>query len=171
MNVPLRPRQVWLPLAIGILSGLVAWLLGVVPSDAVLIGLLVVVGLVLPRLIGPPAEVGWPQSSDATAAGTWYDVRRLGTLLRQSNERRDVFPARIRPRLRVVAERRLARLGVGWDDPAARRLIGPDVHDLLAGPSLPPTAGDRAPLTVTELVLGRLDELPEQLADQRKGTG
>jgi hypothetical protein len=47
---------------------------------------------------------------------------------------------------------------VRWSDPAARRLLTPDVYDLLDG-NRADLVG-RSPVALTELVLDRLDELP-----------
>lgn len=167
MSLRSRLRSAWLPLLAGAIVGLSGRLVGVVPLDAVLLGSLVALALLLPRWVGDPDAAGWPGPAVPTAVGGWYEVRRLGNLLGRSDARRDTFTTRVRPRLRVVAERRLARLGVRWGEPAARRLLGPDVYDLLDGPAGPPRSANRPPVALTELVLGRLDELPERLTSDR----
>jgi hypothetical protein len=167
-----RLRSAWLPLLSGAIVGLSGWLVGVVPLDAALLASLVALALLLPRWVGDPDAAGWPGPGVPTTVGGWYEVRRLGNVLGRSDARRDTFATRVRPRLRVVAERRLARLGVRWDEPAARRLLGPDVYDLLDGPGGSPRSANRPPVALTELALGRLDELPEQLtSDRTRGDG
>jgi hypothetical protein len=89
--------------------------------------------------------------------GAWYDVRRLSAVLSQTSNTRDVFQSKARPRLRELAEARLASHGVRWSDPAARRLLTPDVYDLLDGARADLVG--RSPVVLTELVLDRLDEL------------
>lgn len=163
MNPRAWVQTVWLPATAGAVAGLSGWLVGVVVPDTMLLGVLVGIAFLLPGLVGYPDTVSWPGPPDVTTAGGWYDVRRLATVLSQWGNRRDVFATRVRPRLRVLAQRRLARLGVRWDDPAARRLLGPDVHGLLDGPAAPPITASQSPVALTELVLGRLDELPDEL--------
>jgi hypothetical protein len=150
-------RALRVPALVGTICGLIGWLFGVVPADATMIGLLVAAGVAIPRLAAHPSPVVWPPAPEPHGMGAWYDVRRLSTALSQSSDTRNVFQSKARPRLRELAEARLARQGVPWSDPAARRLLTPDVYDLLDtyGVGL---AG-RSPITLTELVLDQLDEL------------
>jgi hypothetical protein len=161
-------RTMWLPVGVGAVSGVVGWLLGVVPADASMIAVLVAASVAGPRLASHPSAVVWPAAPEPRGAAAWYDIRRLSTVLGQTSGARDVFHAKLRPRLRDLAVARLARYGVSWADPAARRLLGPDVYDLLDkdGGAL---AG-RPPVVLTELVLGRLDELAGAAPARQEGS-
>ena len=153
---PLRALR--MPVLMGAASAVIGWLFGVVPADATMIGLLVSAGTAVPRLAAHPPQVVGPAPPEHRGMGAWYDVRRLSGALSQTSSTRDVFGSKARPRLRELAEARLARQGIRWSDPAARRLLTPDVYDLLDG-----TRADlmgRSPVALTELVLDRLDELP-----------
>ena len=146
------------PALVGAGSAVIVWLFGLVPADARMIGLLICAAVAVPRLAAHPPPVVWPAPPEHRGMGAWYDVRRLSASLSQTGNTRDVFQSKARPRLRELAEARLARHGVRWSDPAARRLLTPDVYDLLDG-----TRADlvgRSPVALTELVLDRLDELP-----------
>lgn len=157
MNRRDLPRMLRVPALAGAVSGVIGWLFGVVPADAIMIGLLVTAGMAVPRLAVPPEAVAWPAPPDPRGMGAWYDVRRLSISLSQSSHARDVFQSKARPRLRDLAEARLARHGVRWSDPSARRLLTPDVYNLLDGDGVDPAG--RSPVPLTELVLDRLDEL------------
>ncbi|HEX6337015.1 MAG TPA: hypothetical protein VFZ85_08680 [Jiangellaceae bacterium] len=151
---PLRALRV--PALVGAGSAVISWLFGVVVADATMIGLLVCAAIAVPRLAAHPPPVVWPAPPEQPGMGAWYDVRRLSGALSQTSNTRDVFQSKARPRLRELAEARLARYGVRWSDPVARRLLTPDVYDLLDG-----TRADlvgRSPVALTELVLDRLDE-------------
>lgn len=150
-------RVLPVPALAGAVAAFIGWLFGVVPADATMIGLLIAAGVAVPRLAVHPPSVVWPVAPEPRGAGAWYDVRRLSTVLTQTSDARDIFHSKVRPRLRDLAVARLARQGVRWSDPAARRLLAPDVYDLLDG-----NGADRArrsPIALTELVLDRLDEL------------
>lgn len=169
-------RWLRVPVAGGLAAGALAWLLGVVAPDAVLIGFLAATVVAGPAWVGRPEPVDWEPRIDRDETGGWYEVRRMVSMLRQAGDQQEVFDTKLRPRLRRVAESRLARLGVGWGDDRARRLLGPDVHDLLSHRSparpvgLAARWGVRSPLAVTELILGRLEEMPDALTDGRRGT-
>lgn len=158
MTRPRLLRALRIPALVGAGSAVISWLFGVVPADATMIGLLVCLGTAVPRLARHPAPVVWPAPPEHRGMGAWYDVRRLSAVLSQTSTTRDVFQSKARPRLRELAEARLARYGVRWSDPAARRLLTPDVYDLLDG-NRADLVG-RSPVALTELVLDRLDELP-----------
>ncbi len=151
------PRILRVPALVGSACGVIGWLFGVVPADASMIGLLVAAGIAVPRLAVHPEPVVWPAPPDPSGMGAWYDVRRLSTALSQSSNTRDVFQSKARPRLRDLAEARLARQDVRWSDPAARRLLTPDVYDLLDGAGV--DIAGRSPVALTDLVLDRLDEM------------
>lgn len=156
------------PVLVGAGSAVTSWLLGVVPADATMIGLLVCAGVAVPRVAGHPPSVVWPAPPEHRGMGAWYDVRRLSSALSQTSNTRDVFQSKARPRLRELAEARLARHGVHWADPAARRLLTPDVYDLLDG-----TRADlvgRSPVALTELVLDRLEELASHAPAPQEGS-
>jgi hypothetical protein len=156
------------PALVGVACGLIGWLFGVVPADATMIGLLVAAGVAVPRFTGHPPPVVWPVSPEPRGGGAWYDVRRLSTALSQSSNTRDVFQSKARPRLRDLAQARLARQGVRWSDPAARRLLTPEVYDLLDGSGVDMRA--RSPVALTELVLDRLDELGDGRSTRQEGS-
>lgn len=147
-----------IPALVGAACAVISWLFGVVPADATMIGLLVCAGIAVPKLAPHPAPVVWSAPPEHRGMGAWYDVRRLSAVLSQTSNTRDVFQSKARPRLRELAEARLARHGVRWSDPAARRLLTPDVYDLLDGARADLVG--RSPVVLTELVLDRLDELP-----------
>lgn len=165
-------RRLWhtlrIPALVGAACGLIGWLFGVVTADAAMIGLLVAAGVAVPALAAHPSPVVWPAPPEPRGMGTWYDVRRLSTVLSQSSDTRDIFQSKARSRLRDLAEARLARRGVRWADPAARRLLSPDVYDLLNGTGV--DVAGRSPIALTELVLDRLDELSTGRPAGRKGS-
>jgi hypothetical protein len=161
-------RTLHVPALVGAVCGLIGWLFGVVPADAAMIGLLVAAGVAVPRLAAHPSPIVWPAPPEPRGLGTWYDVRRLSTALSQSSDTRDVFQSKARPRLRDLAEARLVRQGVRWSDPAARRLLSPDVYDLLDGTGA--DIASRSPIALTELVLDRLDELSRGRPAGREGS-
>lgn len=156
-----RLNALWLPALAGSAVGLGGWLVGVVVADAVLLAVLVAVVLVVPRWVGLPETFGWPGPPERTRAGGWYEMRRLASVLQRPDDRREVFVWRVAPHLRAIAEGKLARLGVAWRDPAAIRLLGPDVHALLDDPGAAGPDRYRSPIELTERVLGRLDEIPD----------
>jgi hypothetical protein len=150
-----------LPATAGAAVGFAGWLVGVVPADAVLVGVLITAVLVLPRWVGLPESFHWPGAPDDVSAGGWYEIRRLATAVQHPDDRREVFAVRLAPSLRAIAEGKLARLGMAWSVPAASRLLGPDVHALLDDPVNAPL-GRRPAMELAELVLGRLDEIPDE---------
>ncbi len=161
-------RPMLAPVLAGAICAVIGWLFGVVPADAVMIGLLVATGVAVPRVVPHPPAAVWPLPPAPRGGGTWYDVRRLSTALSQSGTTRDVFQSKARSRLRELAEARLARQGVRWSDPAARRLLTPEVYDLLNGSGVDVLA--RSPVALLELVLDRLDELPDGRAALKGGS-
>lgn len=154
-------RVLWLPTIVGSTVGAAGWLMGVVAADAVLLAVLVALVLAVPRWVGLPKTFGWPDPPERTTAGGWYEVGRLASVLRRPDDRREAFSRRVAPHLRTIAEGKLARLGVTWHDPAAARILGPDVHALLDDPGNARPGGHRSPIDMAERVLGRLDEIPD----------
>ena len=94
------------PALVGAGSAVIAWLFGVVPADATMIGLLICAAVAVPRLAAHPPPVVWPAPPEHRGMGAWYDVRRLSASLSQTGNTRDVFQSKARPRLRELAEAR-----------------------------------------------------------------
>jgi len=148
-------RRVIVLAIVGALTTALTWAMGVVLVDAVLIGLLLVL------LVGTPMWLGYPGSRDFSSEGPddggqrgYYEVRRIGSMFRRESGS-DPFARLVAPRLRQIAERRLAASGLRWDDTRARERLGTDVFDWLDGRPSPLDA--RPHVVQTELVLDRLD--------------
>lgn len=148
-------------MVVGVVVGFGAWVLGVVVADAILLAALMMLVLAVPRWAGVPDTFGWPNPPEPATAAGWYEVRRLASVLQRPDDRRDAFATRVAPHLRTIATGKLARLGVDWHDPAARRLLGPDVYALLNDPGSAGPDRNRSPIELVERVLGRLDEIPD----------
>lgn len=163
----MKRRRILIPATAGLLTGGLAWVMGVVTVDAILIGVLVAVLVGTPRWLGYPADWDWPAAhmGDGGQRG-YYEVRRLAALFRRESSG-DPFNRLIAPRLRELterrlpelAERRLAAAGQSLDDAAAREILGADVVDWLHGR---PSRLDKHPrVKQAELMLDRLDEYEE----------
>lgn len=137
--------------------------LGAEPPRAVLLG--IVTGALLVTLVPVRREpVVWPPAVVPERAAGWYPASLLEAAISQSASDPTSFDSRLRPRLRRLVDGRLQRLGVGWDDPQARELLGDGVHDLLSDGFTP--AG---PLAVRQ-VLERVDALDGRIAAAGRST-
>lgn len=165
-----RPRVILASVLAGAIVGFSGWLVGIVVADAVLLAVLATVVLVVPSWVGVPDTFDWPRRPERITVGGWYEVRRLESALQRPDDRRAIFATRVAPRLRAIAEAKLARRGVAWRDPAASRLLGPDVYAMLDDPGSSSLEGRRPPLDLAELVLGRLDEIADPPDPDRERT-
>lgn len=119
------------------------------------------------QVLPPAPVVGWPAPPEADDSTGWHQVRLLAQTLEQLDGEPERIERTLLPRLRALAGARLAARGLDPASPAARELLGPDLHDRLGGGS--PTAAVRRaagrgrrgrPATdLVRAVLDRLDEL------------
>lgn len=152
-------RRILLPALSGAFAAGSAWLIGVVTVDALLIGVLLTLLVGTPRWLGYPADRDWPGNPENSGQRGYYEVRRLGAMLRRESSR-DTYSRLIVPRLRELSERRLAATGISMDDAAAREILGADVFDWLNG--RPSPLESRSRVKQAELVLDRLDKYDEE---------
>lgn len=153
-------RHVAVVAVAGVLATALSWVMGVVLIDALLIGLL------LAALVGTPMWLGYPGTRDFSSEGPdeggqrgYYEVRRIGSMLRRESGG-DPFARLVAPRLRQIAERRLAAAGLRWYDERSRERLGADVFDWLDARPSPLDAHSR--VVQTERVLDRLDRFNKE---------
>lgn len=115
------------PLLVGGAAALIAWLLGVIPGDAALIGVLIALVIAVPRRLGPPEDMTWDRTDDAHRPLSWVEPARLARLLVGDDAMRHVLP-----RARWTAHQRVTNAGLSWTDPQVRTLLGPALHDVLS---------------------------------------
>lgn len=160
-------RRILIPATAGLLTGGLAWVLGVVTVDAILIGALLAVLVGMPRWLGYPADWDWPAAhKEHGGQRGYYEVRRLAAMFRRESSG-DPFDRLITPRLRELterrlpelAERRLAAAGRSLDDAAAREILGADVVDWLHG--RPSRLDEHSRVEQAELILDQLDKYEE----------
>jgi hypothetical protein len=154
-------REVAATVAVAALAGLGAWAVGVAGvQSAVVAAVVATVGAghsLLSR--SEPAQGSLRRRHQAARQGTRHEVTRLSWTL---TGRQGVVATRTVQRLRVLAERRLAHLGVDVADPrhagAASALLGEGAYSvLIADPSQP--VGYRAFVRCVAAV-ERLDDPP-----------
>jgi hypothetical protein len=106
----------------------------------------------------PPVDPSWAPLPSAATAPIATHASALGARLADAEADQQRFVSRIRPRLQKLALGRIRRRpgcgDVGLDDPAARELLGADLHRLLTDPA----ATLPNPARLAEL-LTRLEEL------------
>lgn len=145
------------PVAGGLGAGGFAWLVGVLPADATMIGLLVLAAFGLPGMIGSPEQAEWPEPDMVAGPGSWEPVHRLEMALRRAGDDGDVWRHRLQPRLAAIAAQRLERLGLSIGQPGARHALGDDLYEVVTGSAGP--AGD--PVAIVDRLLQRLDDLEQ----------
>jgi hypothetical protein len=152
-----RIRLAWTtrPLLVGGAAALIAWLLGVIPGDAVLIGALTALVIAVPNRLGPPEDTVWDRTDDEERPLSWVEPSRLARLLGSDDAMRHVLP-----RARWTARQRVTSAGLSWTDPRVRALLGPPLHDILSSTHDDiPTPSDTA--RWIDDLLDRLDQLDQ----------
>jgi hypothetical protein len=141
------------PLLVGGAAGLIAWLLGVIPTDALLIGALIGIVIAVPNRLGPPEDMAWTRESETQRPRSWTEPTRLARLLGGDDAMRHVLP-----RARWTAHQRISSAGMSWTDPRVRTVLGPALHDALSTTrdDLPSPAD---PIRWVNDLLDRLDQL------------
>lgn len=118
------------------------------------------------QVLPPVPVVGWPAPPEPDDSTGWHQVRLLAQTLEQLDGEPDRIERTLLPRLRALAGARLAARGLDPASPAARELLGADLHDRLGGGSSSSTGRRSLPLRhrrpatdLVQAVLDRLDEL------------
>ena len=87
----------------------------------------------------PPVDPSWQALPSGASAPIATHASSLGARLADAEADQARFVSRIRPRLQTLALSRIRRHpgcgDVGFDDPAARELLGGELHRLLTDPS------------------------------------
>lgn len=144
-----RGRSVASGVGLAVLVAVITTALGAQPVRAAVLGI-VVGGLLVTLAHARRQVVTWPPPVVPERGAGWYPASLLEAAISQSASDPTSFDSRLRPRLRRLAEGRLQRLGVGWDDANAREVLGGGVHDLLSDGFTP--AGPRAVRQVMDSV-------------------
>jgi hypothetical protein len=141
------------PLLVGGAAALIAWLLGVIPTDALLIGVLIGLVVAVPNRLGPPEDMAWTREEETQRPRSWTEPTRLARLLGSEDAIRHVLP-----RARWTAHQRVSNAGMAWMDPRVRTVLGPALHDALSTTrdDLPSPAD---PIRWVNDLLDRLDQL------------
>ena len=143
-------RAAWRAAAGAALVAGLAWAIGVDAGHVAALGLVAAAVCAVLTLVPLPVPVPWPEGEPSTSGTGWHQVALLaGDLTRTDRDPERIGPTR--SRLRSLAAARLERAGVGWTDPRARDLLGPELYDVLDGRRDPPPA--------TRLVTRTLDAL------------
>jgi hypothetical protein len=124
-----QTRLAWTtrPLLVGSAAALLAWLLGVIPTDALLIGALIGLVIAVPNRLGPPEDMAWTRDDETQRPRSWAEPARLARLLGSEDAMRHVLP-----RARWTAHQRVSNAGMSWMDPRVRTVLGPALHDALS---------------------------------------
>lgn len=119
------------------------------------------------QVLPPSPAIGWPAPPEPDDSTGWHQVRLLAQTLEQLDGEPERVASVLLPRLRALAGARLAARGLDPAGPAARELLGADLHDRLGG--TPTSSGrrvalrrDRHATDLVRAVLDRLDELDAQ---------
>lgn len=142
--------------AVGAVTAGLAWAIGVDAGHVVAFGLLAAAVAAAVGLLPLPAPLAWPEEEPATSGAGWHQVALLAGYLGQVDRDPDRAATVVR-RLRALAASRLARAGVAWHSADARRLLGPELHDVLDG-RRPPGQGT----ALVARTLDRLDAIDER---------
>jgi len=150
-----RRRRAWTtrPLLLGGSGAVVAWLFGVVPADALLIGVLIAIAIAVPHRLGPPQAMLWHQEDEQQQPRSWAEPARLARLLGSDEAMRHVLP-----RAAWTARQRVAGAGLSWEDTRVRAVLGRELHDVLSRPD-PQMRRPPDPARWVNDLLDRLDQL------------
>lgn len=149
-----------------VVSGVVLYVVGLDVGHVLALAAGVAAVTAAVQVLPPVPVVGWPAPPEPDDSTGWHQVRLLAQTLEQLDGEPDRVERTLLPRLRALAGARLAARGLDPASPAARELLGADLHDRLGGatPSGParrpvPLRRGRPATDLVRAVLDRLDEL------------
>ncbi len=153
-------RSALLGLLAAVVVGALPFVAGVDVGHTVALALGAAAVTVAVQALPPVPRIGWPADPEHDEGTGWHQVRLLSQALEQLDEEQDRVRAALLPRLRALASSWLRADGVDPASPAARSLLGADLHDAL-GETAPLPAGRRHATPATDLVRALLDRLDE----------